>query len=242
MMDIEEILRDLNPEQKEAVLFNSAPLVIFAGAGSGKTKVLTYKAAYLVSQGVSPRNILAVTFTNKAAEEMRSRITNLVGEVAEDIWMGTFHAICARILRIDGEAIGLPSNFVILDEDDQLALIKEIISQLSLDGEYYQPKMVQSVISRAKENLIGVWEFVENASGFLERKLATIYKLYEDKKKVSKALDFDDLIFFCVKLLKERADIREKWQDRFHYILVDEFQDCYCLLSTDLDVLLYSSN
>ncbi|MGC8843606.1 MAG: ATP-dependent helicase, partial [bacterium] len=163
--------------------------------------------------------------TIKAAEEMRSRITNLVGEVAEDIWMGTFHAICARILRIDGEAIGLPSNFVILDEDDQLALIKEIISQLSLDGEYYQPKMVQSVISRAKENLIGVWEFVENASGFLERKLATIYKLYEDKKKVSKALDFDDLIFFCVKLLKERADIREKWQDRFHYILVDEFQD-----------------
>jgi len=225
MMEAEDILKDLNPEQREAVLFSSAPLVIFAGAGSGKTKVLTYKVAYLISQGVSPRNILAVTFTNKAAEEMRSRIINLVGDVAEEIWMGTFHSICARILRIDGEAIGLPSNFIILDEDDQLTLIKEIISQLTLDSEYYQPKMVQSVISRAKENLIEVLEFAENAIGFLEKKVATIYKLYEDKKRLSKALDFDDLIFYCVRLLREREDIREKWQERFHYILVDEFQD-----------------
>jgi DNA helicase-2/ATP-dependent DNA helicase PcrA len=224
-MTKEEILRDLNPEQREAVLFNDAPLVIFAGAGSGKTKVLTYKVAYLVAQGVSPRNILAVTFTNKAAEEMRSRIINLVGEVGEEIWMGTFHSICARILRIDGEAIGLPSNFIILDEDDQLTLIKEIISQLTLDSEYYQPKMVLNRISRAKENLMEVWDFIENAVGFLEKKVATIYKLYEDKKKLSKALDFDDLIFYCVRLLRERVDIRNKWQDRFRYILVDEFQD-----------------
>jgi DNA helicase-2/ATP-dependent DNA helicase PcrA len=225
MMEAEDILKDLNPEQREAVLFSSAPLVIFAGAGSGKTKVLTYKVAYLISQGVSPRNILAVTFTNKAAEEMRSRIINLVGDVAEEIWMGTFHSICARILRIDGEAIGLPSNFIILDEDDQLTLIKEIISQLTLDSEYYQPKMVLNRISRAKENLIEVLEFAENAIGFLEKKVATIYKLYEDKKRLSKALDFDDLIFYCVRLLREREDIREKWQERFHYILVDEFQD-----------------
>jgi len=224
-MTEEEILRDLNPEQREAVLFNDAPLVIFAGAGSGKTKVLTYKVAYLIAQGVSPRNILAVTFTNKAAEEMRSRIINLVGEIGEDIWMGTFHSICARILRIDGEAIGLPSNFIILDEDDQLTLIKEIISQLTLDSEYYQPKMVLNFISRAKENLMGVWDFIQNAVGFLEKKVATIYKLYEDKKKLSKALDFDDLIFYCVRLLRERVDIREKWQDKFRYILVDEFQD-----------------
>jgi DNA helicase-2/ATP-dependent DNA helicase PcrA len=225
MMEAEDILKDLNPEQREAVLFKDAPLVIFAGAGSGKTKVLTYKVAYLISQGVSPRNILAVTFTNKAAEEMRSRIINLVGDVAEEIWMGTFHSICARILRIDGEAIGLPSNFIILDEDDQLTLIKEIISQLTLDSEYYQPKMVLNRISRAKENLIEVLEFAENAIGFLEKKVATIYKLYEDKKRLSKALDFDDLIFYCVRLLREREDIREKWQDRFRYILVDEFQD-----------------
>lgn len=225
MREMEEILRELNPEQREAVLFNSAPLVIFAGAGSGKTKVLTYKAAYLISQGISPRNILAVTFTNKAAEEMRTRIFNLVGDVGEDMWIGTFHSVCARILRIDGEAIGIPSNFVILDEDDQLTLIKEIISQLSLSDEYFQPKLVQGVISRAKENLIGVLEFIQEATGFLEKKVATVYKLYEDKKKLSKALDFDDLIFFCVRLLRERQDVREKWQDKFRYILVDEFQD-----------------
>lgn len=225
MKEVNEILEDLNPEQREAVLFNSAPLVIFAGAGSGKTKVLTYKAAYLISQGVSPRNILAVTFTNKAAEEMRTRILNLVGKAAEEMWIGTFHSICARILRIDGEAIGLPSNFVILDEDDQLTLIKEIISQLSLSEEYFQPKLVQSIISRAKENLIGVLEFIKGAREFLEKKVATVYKLYEDKKKLSKALDFDDLLFYCVRLLEEREDIREKWQDKFRYILVDEFQD-----------------
>ncbi len=225
MREVKELLEELNPEQREAVLFNSAPLVIFAGAGSGKTKVLTYKAAYLISQGVSPRNILAVTFTNKAAEEMRTRIIDLVGESAEEMWAGTFHATCARILRIDGEAIGLAPNFVILDEDDQLTLIKEVISQLSLSDEYFQPKLVQSVISRAKENLIGVLEFIQNATGFLEKKVATVYKLYEDKKKLSKALDFDDLLFYCVRLLRERADVREKWQDKFRYILVDEFQD-----------------
>jgi DNA helicase-2/ATP-dependent DNA helicase PcrA len=224
-MRAEEILRNLNPEQREAVLFNDAPLVIFAGPGVGKTEILAYKIAYLIAQGVSPRNILAVTFSNKAAEEMRSRIINLIGGIGEEIWMGTFHSICARILRIDGEAIGLPSNFIILDEDDQLTLIKEIISQLTLDSEYYQPKMVLNFISRAKENLMGVWDFIENAVGFLEKKVATIYKLYEDKKKLSKALDFDDLIFYCVRLLREREDIREKWQDKFQYILVDEFQD-----------------
>ncbi|MBC7327205.1 UvrD-helicase domain-containing protein [bacterium] len=225
MKDLKDILSELNPEQKEAVLYNSGPLVIFAGAGSGKTKVLTYKAAYLLSQGVSPRNILAVTFTNKAAEEMRSRIIDLVGADADDMWIGTFHATCARILRIDGEAIGLPSNFVILDEDDQLTLIKELVSQLSLSDEYFQPKLVLSTISRAKENLVGVLDFIQSANGFLEKKVATIYKLYEDKKKLSKALDFDDLIFYCVRLLRERQDIREKWQDKFRYILVDEFQD-----------------
>lgn len=225
MKDLKEILEELNPEQREAVLFNSAPLVIFAGAGSGKTKVLTYKAAYLISQGVSPRHILAVTFTNKAAEEMRSRIAELVGEAVEDMWVGTFHSICARILRIDGEAIGLVPNFVILDEDDQLTLIKEIVSQLSLSDEYFQPKLVQSLISRAKENLIGVLEFIQSATGFLEKKVATVYKLYEDKKRLSKALDFDDLLFYCVRLLRGREDVREKWQDKFRYILVDEFQD-----------------
>lgn len=225
MKELQEILEELNPEQREAVLFNSAPLVIFAGAGSGKTKVLTYKAAYLISQGVSPRNILAVTFTNKAAEEMRTRIADLVGDVVGEMWIGTFHSVCARILRIDGEAIGLAPNFIILDEDDQLTLIKEILSQLSLSDEYFQPKLVQSLISRAKENLIGVLEFIQNATGFLEKKVATVYKLYEDKKKLSKALDFDDLLFYCVRLLRERADVREKWQDKFRYILVDEFQD-----------------
>lgn len=225
MKELKEILEELNPEQREAVLFNSAPLVIFAGAGSGKTKVLTYKAAYLISQGVSPRNILAVTFTNKAAEEMRTRISDLVGSAVEEMWVGTFHSICARLLRIDGEAIGIAPNFVILDEDDQLTLIKEIVSQLSLSDEYYQPKLIQSIISRAKENLMGVLEFIQNATGFLEKKVATVYKLYEDKKKLSKALDFDDLLFYCVRLLREREDVREKWQDKFRYILVDEFQD-----------------
>ncbi len=220
-----DILDELNPQQREAVTFNDAPMVIFAGAGSGKTKVLTYKAAYLISKGVSPRSILAVTFTNKAAEEMRTRISSLIGSSIEEMWVGTFHATCAKILRFDGEAIGLPSNFVILDEGEQLTLIKECLNQLGLDEQFFPPRFVHSVISRAKENLISVLEFAQQANGMVEKKVASVYKLYEDKKKFNRALDFDDLIFYCVRLFQQRKDVLEKWQDKFRYILVDEFQD-----------------
>lgn len=221
------LLERLNPSQIEAVVHSEGPLLIFAGAGSGKTRVLTHRIAFLLGRRrVWPRNILAVTFTNKAAGEMRERLTHLVGEGAsKEMWVGTFHAICARLLRERGSAIGLDRNFVIYDDSDQISLIKESLSQLNLDDRQFAPRAVLSLISKAKEKLVAPEHFKEHFSGFFESVAGKVYTLYQEKLKLNRALDFDDLIMMAVRLLQEREDVREYYQNKFRYVLVDEFQD-----------------
>jgi len=220
------VLKDLNPEQREAVLHGDGPLLIFAGAGSGKTRVLTHRAAYLVRhRGVPPQQILAVTFTNKAANEMKERIARLVGPLRRDFWMGTFHSICARILRYDGGLIGVDPNFVVFDESDQLALMKDVFKDLGLDPERLQPASVLNEISRAKNELIAPRNYQQTAANEFERTASRAYTLYQARLAENKALDFDDLIMFAVRLFEEHAQVLEAYQERFRYILVDEYQD-----------------
>jgi DNA helicase-2/ATP-dependent DNA helicase PcrA len=221
------LLHGLNPTQREAVLYGDGPLLLFAGAGSGKTRVLTHRIAHLIlSRGVRPRNVLAVTFTNKAAREMRERLERLVGSGAtKELWAGTFHATCARLLRERGESIGLPRDFVVYDDDDQLVLIKECLSQLNLDDRQYNPRACLSFISRAKEKLIDPENFKEHFSGHFENVVAKIYALYQEKLNLNHALDFDDLIGKSVRMLHQREDVREYYQNKFKYVLVDEYQD-----------------
>jgi DNA helicase-2/ATP-dependent DNA helicase PcrA len=225
--DQDSLLATLNPTQRAAVLHGDGPLLIFAGAGSGKTRVLTHRIAYLIQRrGVRPRNILAVTFTNKAAKEMRERLGKLVGEAAgKEMWVGTFHATCARLLRERGDSIGLPRDFVVYDNDDQLTVIKECLSQLNLDDRQYAPRAVLSLISRAKETLITPERFSEHFKGFFENVVAKIYTLYQEKLALNHALDFDDLIGKAVRMLQEREDVRGYYQNKFRYSLVDEYQD-----------------
>lgn len=222
------LLSGLNPPQREAVTHESGPLLIFAGAGSGKTNVLTRRIAYLIQvRSVRPYNILAVTFTNKAASEMKERITTLIGQgAARDLWAGTFHSLCARILRERGKEIGLDSKFAIYDDGDQLALVKESLKERDLDDKQYQPRALLSRISNAKERLITPEEIVNDftASPF-DRVLATVYRLYQEKLALSNALDFDDLIMKTVQLLQKSPKAREHYQNRFHYVHCDEFQD-----------------
>lgn len=225
-MAVKSILEHLNPAQREAVQQTEGPVLVVAGAGSGKTRVLTFRIAYLMSeQGVNPSNILAVTFTNKAAKEMKERITRIVGEASRKIWAGTFHSTCARILRSHGDAIGLKQDFTIFDDHDQIALINECIEKLGLPEKKYQPRSVLSMISTAKERLVTPEQFPSKFKGELENVVGRIYKLYEKKLKENSALDFDDLIFWAVRLLKEKPDVLEHYQDKFRYILVDEYQD-----------------
>jgi ATP-dependent DNA helicase UvrD/PcrA len=220
-----DLLNDLNPVQQEAVAHGSGPLLILAGAGSGKTRVLTYRVAYLIAQGVPAHRILAVTFTNKAANEMRERILKLVGPGAQSCWIGTFHAICARILRQDGEVVGLPRDFVVFDDSDQLALVRETMDELSIDMETYKPRQVLSLISHAKEELLGPQEYEAYAHGGEEKTVAKIYPLYQKKLWQNHAVDFDDLLLETVHLLDSRPEVREYYQSRFQHILVDEYQD-----------------
>jgi len=215
----------LNPEQREAVLHPGGPLLIFAGAGSGKTRVITFRIARLIMSGTHPSRILAVTFTNKAAKEMRERLESLVGEVGKTMWMGTFHSLCSRLLRIDGKAIGLDPNFVIYDDSDQLALIRDILKRKNLDDKSIQPRGILSAISNAKEKLQSPEEFSKQAAGFFERIVADVYPLYNAALSKANALDFDDILSFANRLLEQRADIREKYQERFLHVLVDEYQD-----------------
>ena len=225
--DSDPLLASLNPSQREAVTHTDGPLLIFAGAGSGKTRVLTHRIAFLVAhRRVWPRNILAVTFTNKAANEMRDRLAQLVGGPAgKEMWVGTFHAICARLLRERGQAIGLERNFVVYDDGDQLTLIKECLHQLNLDDRQYTPRAVLSLISKAKEKLILPDQFANHFSGLFENVAGRIYTLYQEKLKLNRALDFDDLIMYAVRLLQEREDAREYYQNKFRYVMVDEYQD-----------------
>lgn len=220
------ILQELNEQQQAAALHTEGPVLVFAGAGSGKTRVLTYRIAYLIKdKAVKPYNILAVTFTNKAANEMKERIENLLGESAAGLWAGTFHGICARILRERGIDIGIDRNFTVFDDADQMALIRESMENLHLDQKRYQPRMILDHISRAKEKLITAKEFGQHFSGHNELIAEKVYHLYERKLRENNALDFDDLIMQATTLLRLSEVAREHYQKRFRYILVDEYQD-----------------
>ena len=222
-----ELLNGLNKEQKEAVLHNEGPLLILAGAGSGKTRVLTHRIANLIKeQGVYPSSILAITFTNKAAREMRERIDSLIGDLSNDMWVGTFHSICIRILRRDIEKLGYDRSFVIYDTTDQQVVIKECLKELNLSDKNFPPKSVLETIGKQKDELIDANYFEKlYASDFRMGKIAKVYKLYEKKLKSNNALDFDDIIMNTIKLFKECPGVLEYYQRRFRYILVDEYQD-----------------
>lgn len=218
-------LQALNPEQREAVEHPAGPLLIFAGAGSGKTRVITFRIARLMQSGVPGHRILAVTFTNKAAREMRGRVEELIGDAAKNMWIGTFHALCARILRIDGKAIGLDPNFVIYDDTDQLSLIREVFKAKNIDDKSIQPRAVLNEISSAKEKLLSPEKYSDKATGFFERIAADVYKSYNVLLHKANALDFDDILYFTNRLLDQRKDVLEKYQTRFLHVLVDEYQD-----------------
>ena len=216
----------LNERQLKAVMHTEGPLSVTAGAGSGKTKVLTCRIARLLEIGADPYRILAITFTNKAAKEMRERVQNLVGVAAERIWLSTFHSFCAKLLRfeIDG-FLGYTKNFTIYDSSDQVTLMKSCLKELNLDDKQFPPRTVLGTVSSAKNALLRADEFAKSADDFYTLKVSEAYTLYEKKLKDNNAVDFDDLLLLTVKLLQERQDIREKYQERFRYILVDEYQD-----------------
>ena len=222
------LLAGLNEPQRQAVLHESGPVLIFAGAGSGKTNALTKRIAYLIRERyVRPYNILAVTFTNKAAAGMKERIANLVGDLAmRDLWAGTFHSLCARCLRERGTMIGLDKNFVIYDDGDQLSLVKEAVRELSMDDKQFAPRAILSLISKAKETLQTPEDILNDFSASpFERAVGKAYQLYQSKLTLSNALDFDDLIMKTVQLLRESEKAREHYQNRFHFVHCDEFQD-----------------
>ena len=224
---IEEIVRALNPEQARAVTTTEGPLLILAGAGSGKTRVLAHRIAYLVGvNGVAPWRILAVTFTNRAAAELRERIISLVGEKGRDVQAGTFHALCARVLRQDGEAIGVDRRFVIYDTDDQQSLMKQILKEedMPLTGEF-RPSAVLGAISRAKNEMLDPTFLSENAANHRERTIARLATRYQARLRASKALDFDDLLLEAVRLFQEAPDVLAKYQEKWRYLHVDEYQD-----------------
>ena len=221
-----DIFAGLNPAQKQAVEHTDGPLLIMAGAGSGKTKVLTCKVANLLAKGVSPWSILAITFTNKAATEMRERVDRMIGEGAKDVWLSTFHSFCARFLRREVEATGMyKRNFVIYDSSDSQVVIKDCLKELNLDPKQYAPSSIQNAISNAKNQLMGPKAMARDADNFFQQKVAEVYALYAKKLRTNNAMDFDDLLMVSVLLLEEHEEIRVKYQNRFKYILVDEYQD-----------------
>ena len=224
---MQEILNGLNDKQYESVINTEGPLLVIAGAGSGKTKVLTHKIAYLIQEkNVLPWNILAITFTNKAANEMKERITGLVGETAKDIWMGTFHSICVRILRKHIEQIGYDSSFIIFDTSDQKSLIKKCLKELQIDDKQFSEKSVQAEISNAKNEMLEPEQYAFKAHGdFRREKIATVYELYQKRLKENNAIDFDDIINFTIKIFNEQPEIANYYSSKFRYILVDEYQD-----------------
>ena len=217
----------LNEQQKEAVLHTEGPLLILAGAGSGKTRVLTHRIAYLIEEkGVNPWNILAITFTNKAAGEMRERVDNLVGFGSESIWVSTFHSMCVRILRRHIDLLGFDTNFTIYDTDDQKTLMKDICKLLQIDTKLFRERSLLAAISQAKNELVTPEEFRIQAQGdFSRQKIASVYEEYEKQMRANNALDFDDLLVKAVQLFQSQADVLDYYQERFRYIMVDEYQD-----------------
>ena len=229
---MEKFLSQLNSAQLEPTLQKEGPMIIIAGAGSGKTRVLTFQIAYLMSQGVDPFNILSLTFTNKAAKEMKGRIADIVGaSEAKNLWMGTFHSVFAKILRIEGDKLGFPSNFTIYDTQDSDRLIGSIIKEMALEKDVYKTKQVRSRISSYKNSLITVKAYFQNpelieADTMAKRpRLGDIYKNYVDRCFKAGAMDFDDLLLRTNELLTRFPDVLAKYQHRFRYILVDEYQD-----------------
>ena len=216
---------DLNPAQLEAVRQTEGPLIIFAGAGSGKTRVLTYRVAYLLQQGVSPFRILAVTFTNRAAQEMRQRAINLAGPVGRDVWISTFHSLAVRILRQEVQYTPYDRNFVIYDQDDQATLMKHCLRELSLDDKQFRPRTLLAAIGGLKNELVEPNEFEQKTRDEREAVLARVYKLYQAKLREQNALDFDDLLFQTVDLFRAQPLVLEHYQHRFQYVMVDEYQD-----------------
>lgn len=224
---MEEILKGLNDKQYEAVTNTEGPCLVIAGAGSGKTKVLTHKIAYLMGEkNILPWNILAITFTNKAAKEMKERIELLVGDAAKDMWIGTFHSICVRILRKFIDRIGFDSSFIIFDTSDQKTMIKQIIKELELDEKMYSDRAVISEISNAKNEMLEPETYEVKAHGdFRKEKIAEVYKRYQKRLKENNAIDFDDIINYVIKIFNENLDVLEYYSNKFQHILVDEYQD-----------------
>lgn len=220
------LLTGLNKEQQQAVQHTEGPLLILAGAGSGKTKVLTVRIAYLLAQGVNPYEILAITFTNKAAKEMKSRVEGLVGDVANRIWLSTFHSFCAKFLRFEIDSfLGYNSNFTIYDTSDSQAVIKAALKALNLDDKYYPVGAMIAAISDAKNQLLFASDFRKQARDFYQQKVADVYEYYERELRKNNALDFDDLLLVAVKLLQSNAAVLDKYSHRFRYVMIDEYQD-----------------
>ena len=222
----EQYLADLNPAQREAVLTTEGPLLVVAGAGSGKTRVLTYRVAHLINAcGVKPNEILAITFTNKAAGEMRERLEDLLGPVANAIWILTFHAACGRILRREAPRLGYRSNFTIYDSADQVRLTKACLEELERDPKRFVPRGIHAQISAAKNQLVTPAEYAERVASFYDQTVAEVYDLYQRRLFASNAVDFDDLLMLTVQVLERFPEARERWQKAFRYVLVDEYQD-----------------
>ncbi len=224
---MQEILKELNDKQYEAVVNTKGPCLVIAGAGSGKTKVLTHKIAYIMQEeNAKPWDILAITFTNKAANEMKERIANLVGDNVKDMWVGTFHSICVRILRRFIDRIGFETSFIIFDTSDQKTLIKNCLKDLSIDDKLFNERSVQSEISNAKNDMLEPFQYTAKAMGdYRKEKIATVYELYQKRLKENNAIDFDDIINYTIKILMENPDVLEYYSNKFKYVLVDEYQD-----------------
>ncbi len=222
----DDLLADLNPAQREAVLHVDGPLLVIAGAGSGKTRVLTHRVAHLIrAHGVKPNEILAITFTNKAAGEMRERLEQMLGRTARAIWILTFHAACGRILRREAERLGYRSNFTIYDSADQVRVVKACLEDLGRDPKRFTPRGIHTQISNAKNQLIGPGEYMRRVSSFYDQTVAEVYEQYQRRLASSNAVDFDDMLMLTVEVFERFPEALAHWQHAFRYVLVDEYQD-----------------
>ncbi|MER3488091.1 MAG: ATP-dependent DNA helicase PcrA, partial [Chloroflexota bacterium] len=225
-LDPDQYLADLNPVQRQAVLLTEGPLLVVAGAGSGKTRVLTRRVAHLIAAcGAKPEEILAITFTNKAAGEMRSRLESLLGQTAQSIWILTFHAACGRILRREAPRLGYRSNFTIYDQADQARLVKDCLEDLQRDPKRFSPRGIHAQISQAKNELVGPEEYLRRVQSFYDQTVAEVYALYQRRLHAANAVDFDDLLMLTVEVLERFPEACRRWQKAFRYVLVDEYQD-----------------
>ncbi|HAA67340.1 MAG TPA: ATP-dependent DNA helicase PcrA, partial [Acidimicrobiaceae bacterium] len=225
-MTSSQILQNLNPAQNDAVIHRGGPMLVVAGAGSGKTRVLTHRIAHLIEQdNVNPFQILAITFTNKAAQEMKDRVAALVGPVAENMWVSTFHSACVRMLRRDAEQLGYPRAFSIYDQADAVRLTGYVIRDLGLDTKKFVARSIHAQISNLKNELVESQSALDNAASIFERKIAEIYSEYQRRLRVAGAMDFDDLLTVTVELFRNHGNTLAHYQERFQHVLVDEYQD-----------------